>query len=102
MEKFKFWSHYLFIMSIDYKMATKVIDYAVNAARGIGSLLGKQDNRPAYAFAGIGSNVAPDPMLYKRDNALPTLDARVTAFYKPIDVQTSHLPPARESLYRML
>ncbi|MBI2141562.1 hypothetical protein HYU16_04010 [Candidatus Woesearchaeota archaeon] len=86
-------------MHIGYKLATRAIDLAV---KGIDKyLVGKNYGRPALAFASPGTNFAPDPKLYRNEQTPPSLDARVRAYYSTPDVQTSHLPTAREMLYKL-
>lgn len=92
-------------MAIYYKLAGKVIDNAISyAKRGIDSLVGKNFERPAYAFALSGSSqeVGPNNELYRKRAELPSIDARVRTHYSTPDVQTSHLPTAKEVLYRLL
>lgn len=95
-------------MSIDYKLAGRVIDNAINyaknyATRGIDSLVGGNHRLPALAYAGPGSDAEAGhsrEMYHGKGGELPSIDAYVrdSSTSKPV----TNPPTAKRMLYEIL
>lgn len=94
-------------MAIDYKLAAsyelaaRAIDNAINyATKGIDSLLMGGNYRPSkLAFSSPGSDIAPDPKLYRNDKALPTIDDSVRANYRTPEGPKAHMTAGQAVRY---
>ncbi len=84
-------------MPIDYRLASRIIDNAINCTKkGIDSIVGENYKRPAFAFAGPG----PNPKQYRKSGEMPSIDSYVR------DSNTSKIvanpPTAKRMLYEIL